>query len=76
MARPASLTTVTPEPVAPKVKKPGAREGKRAVAFWIDEADHEEFSVALIRAKMTVQAVGEQMLKDWMREQGIRSARR
>jgi len=47
-----------------------------AVAFWIDEADYEEFQVAVIRAKTTIQAAGVVMLADWMRGQGMKMPER
>ncbi len=45
---------------------------KRAVAFWIDAAHYEDFRVAALRARMTVQATGEAMLAAWMEGQGVR----
>ncbi len=53
-------------------RRPGTRDGKRAVAFWIDAADYEDLRVAALRARMTVQVAGEAMLAAWMEGQGVR----
>ncbi len=39
---------------------------------WIDDASYEEFQVAVVRKRTTIQAAGEEMLEAWMQGQGVR----
>lgn len=80
MPRRPSLTIPTPPSVAapesaqqpPSQAKPSTRAGKRAVAFWIDDAAYEELKIAVARRRITLQTAGEEMLSTWMRDQGMR----
>jgi hypothetical protein len=82
MARRPSLVSPTPAPMPMPVpgpelgnqvgRKVSSRTGKRAVAFWIDDAAYEELKIAVARRRTTLQAAGEEMLDAWMRAQGMR----
>src|SRR3954452_5587363 len=68
MARrpPISLIPSLPAPAEPKPapvtqqpqgwRKSSTREGRRAVAFWVDRADYQELQVATARMETTIQA--------------------
>lgn len=76
MARVPSLSVPPPPPPPPEpkidAKKPNSRTGKRTVAFWVSEDAYEEFQVAVVRARTSIQTAGEQMLGYWMRQQGTK----
>jgi hypothetical protein len=84
MARrpPISLTPSLPAPAEPKPapvaqqpqgwRKSSTREGRRAVAFWVDRADYQELQVATARMETTIQAAGVEMLADWFAKYGIK----
>ncbi len=71
LSAPVVAPSVAPAP-APFSVKQSSRKGKRAVAFWIDAADYEEFQIAIVRARTTIQAVGAGAIAQWMQQQGVK----
>lgn len=76
MARKPPLSSKPEAPQKAAEQKASSREGRRAVAFWIDDAVYEEFQIATVRQRTTIQAAGEDMLGDWMRKVGARMPER
>lgn len=73
MARKPPLSSpIPPPPKVPDASKQSSRTGKRAVAFWVDEASYEEFQIATVRLRTTIQAAGEDMLAAWMHQHGMK----
>ena len=72
MVRPSQMAGVTPGPEpATEAKRPPARQGKRAVSFWVDPAAATQLRVASASMGRSVQAIMEEALDDWFVKQRL-----
>jgi hypothetical protein len=74
LPEPTQLPLATPTRVDTNPARAAVRQGKRNVAFWVSAATHEEFRIAILRERSSVQKAGEEMLQDWFRKRGMRIA--
>jgi hypothetical protein len=60
-----------PAPPSPQAKRAPARQGKKAVAFWVEPAASTQLRVAAASMGRTIQDIMEEALDDWFRKQGL-----
>jgi hypothetical protein len=79
MARRPSLTeasiprpshALTPAPVTAKAesRRPPARQGKKAIAFWVDPGASTQLRMAGVSMSRSVQDIMTEALEDWFRK--------
>jgi hypothetical protein len=77
MARRPSLTeagitrpsqALPPPPVAETRGRPPARQGKKAVAFWVDPGASTQLRIAAVSMSRSVQDIMTEALEDWFRK--------
>lgn len=61
-----------PKPEPPKSYRAATRVGRRAVTFFLDEADYLELQLSSKRMNTTIQALGEEWFDRWARENAIK----
>ena len=74
MTRPSQTLPVSPTPqteARTEAKRPPARQGKKAVSFWVDPAAATQLRVASAQMGRSVQAIMEEALDDWFRKQRL-----
>ena len=72
VVRPSQMAGVTPGPEpATGAKRPPARQGKKAVSFWVDPAAATQLRVASANMGRSVQAIMEEALDDWFVKQRL-----
>jgi hypothetical protein len=67
----AATSAPTPEPLAPMARRPPARQGKKAVSFWVDPAASDQLRIASINQRRSVQQIMEEALDKWFAEHGL-----
>jgi hypothetical protein len=63
-----SQTLPPPVHVAETGKRSPARQGKKAVAFWVDPGASTQLRVSAARMNRTVQDIMTEALEDWFRK--------
>jgi len=49
-----------------------SRRGKKPVMIWLNETQHEELRLAMIREKTSFQRLGEDFFLEWGRQHAVR----
>jgi hypothetical protein len=68
ITRPSHALPPPSEPVAEASKRSPARQGKKAVAFWVDPGASTQLRMAGISMGRSVQDIMSEALEDWFRK--------
>jgi len=71
VTRPSRAAPPPPAPTAADAKRSPARQGKKAVAFWVDPAASAQLRIASINLGRSVQDIMEEALSDWFTKQRL-----
>ena len=66
---PSSVAAAEPTPAASR--RPPARQGKKAVSFWVDPAASDQLRIASVTERRSVQQIMEEALDGWFAEHGL-----
>ena len=58
-------------PVSTDAKRSPARQGKKAVAFWVDPAASDQLRIAAVTHRRSIQQIMEEALDGWFTEHGL-----
>jgi hypothetical protein len=59
------------EPTSAASRRPPARQGKKAVSFWVDPAASDQLRIASVTHRRSVQQIMEEALDDWFAQHGL-----
>jgi hypothetical protein len=59
------------EPTTAAARRPPARQGKKAVSFWVDPAASDQLRIASVTERRSVQQIMEEALDGWFAEHGL-----
>src|SRR4051794_34809305 len=60
-----------PVPVTAETRRPPARQGKKAVSFWVDPAASDQLRIASVTQRRSVQQIMEEALDGWFAAHGL-----
>jgi hypothetical protein len=66
-----SQNLLPPSAAPPDAKRAPVRQGKKAIAFWVDAAASRQLRTAAASMDRTIQDVMEEALDDWFRKHGL-----
>lgn len=66
---PTKAMPVPPTPAA--LRRPPARQGKKAVSFWVDPAASDQLRIASVTQRRSVQQIMEEALDGWFTQHGL-----
>jgi hypothetical protein len=68
ITRPSQVLSPPPAPVAATSKRSPGRQGKKAVAFWVDPGASTQLRMAAVSMGRSVQDIMSEALEDWFRK--------
>jgi hypothetical protein len=71
VTRPSRAVAPPPAPTPGDAKRSPARQGKKAVAFWVDPAASAQLRIASINLDRSVQDIMTEALSDWFTKQQL-----
>ena len=69
--RPSRMAAQVRGPTSADAKRSPARQGKKAVAFWVDPAASAQLRIASINLDRSVQDIMTEALSDWFTKQRL-----